>query len=101
MPRNPRKNDDVVGRMGSSIRESTGEVVDGYPGLEASRKLGILEVPVILCGEWTPQQVKAFRLLVNRSVEWATWDEEQLSLELQEPSQADFDLDWRQFPTRR
>src|SRR6476646_9241398 len=74
--RNPRKNDSAVDRMCGSIRE-----------------FGINEVPVILCDEWTPQQVKAFRLMVNRSVTWADWDEELLSLELQELNAADYDLD--------
>jgi ParB-like nuclease domain len=79
--RNPRKNDAAVDRMCSSIREfgfkipvlarSDGEVVDGHLRLRAARKLGITEVPVILCDEWTPQQVRAFRLMVNRSVTWA------------------------------
>src|SRR5437588_11407625 len=101
--RNPRKNDAAVDRMCSSIREfgfkvpvlarTDGEVVDGHLRLKAARKLGITEVPVLLCDEWTPAQVKAFRLVVNRSVEWASWDEELLSLELQELSAADFDLD--------
>src|SRR5499425_1155218 len=101
--RNPRKNDAAVDRMCGSIREfgfkipvlarSDGEVVDGHLRLKAARKIGIGEVPVILCDEWTPQQVKAFRLLVNRSVSWADWDEELLSLELQDLSVADFDLD--------
>lgn len=100
--RNPRKNDAVVDRMCSSIREfgfkipvlarSDGEVVDGHLRLKAAKKLRIAEVPVILCDEWTPAQVKAFRLLVNRSVTWADWDEELLALELQELNEADFDL---------
>jgi len=100
--RNPRKNDAAVDRMCASIREfgfkipvlarSDGEVVDGHLRLKAARKLGITEVPVILCDEWTPQQVKAFRLMVNRSVTWADWDEELLALELQELNAADFDL---------
>jgi hypothetical protein len=47
---------------------------------------------VILCDEWTAAQVKAFRLMVNRSVTWADWDEELLVLELQEIQEADFDL---------
>ena len=86
--RNPRKNDAAVDRMCSSIREfgfkipvlarSDGEVVDGHLRLKAARKLGITEMPVILCDEWTPAQVKAFRLMVNRSVTWADWDEELL-----------------------
>jgi len=49
-------------------------------------------VPVILCDEWTPAQVKAFRLLVNRSVTWADWDEQLVALELQDIQKADFNL---------
>ena len=106
--RNPRKNDAAVERMCGSIREfgfkcpvlarSDGEVVDGHLRLKAGRKLGswpggdISQIPVILCDEWTEAQVKAFRLLVNRSVTWADWDEELLSLELQELNESDFDL---------
>jgi ParB-like chromosome segregation protein Spo0J len=79
--RNPRKNDAAVDRMCASIREfgfkipvlarSDGTVVDGHLRLKAARKLGITEIPVILCDEWTESQVKAFRLVVNRSVTWA------------------------------
>src|ERR1035437_5461145 len=106
--RNPRKNDAAVDRMCASIREfgfkvpvlarSDGTVVDGHLRLKAARKLGswpgrdITGIPVILCDEWTPAQVKAFRLMVNRSVTWADWDEELLALELQEIQEADFDL---------
>jgi len=39
---------------------SNGEVVDGHLRLKAARKLGITEIPVILCNEWSPAQVKAF-----------------------------------------
>jgi hypothetical protein len=80
--RNPRKNDTVVDRM----------VVDGHLRIKAARKLRIDEIPVILCDQWTPAQVKAFRLMVNRSVNWASWDDELLAPELQELSEADFDL---------
>jgi ParB-like chromosome segregation protein Spo0J len=94
--------------MCSSIREfgfkipvlarSDGTVVDGHLRLKAARKLGSWPggdttcIPVILCDEWSEAQVKAFRLMVNRSVAWADWDEELLALELQELSEADFDL---------
>lgn len=92
--RNPRKNDHAVERMVASIREfgfklpmlarSDGEVVDGHLRLKAALKFGLTELPVLLCDEWTPAQVKAFRLMVNRSVTWADWDEELLSLEMLE-----------------
>src|SRR5580698_10019170 len=100
--RNPRKNDAAVDRMCSSIREfgfkipvlarSDGEVVDGHLRLKAARKLRIAEVPVILCDEWSAAQVKAFRLMANRSVEWAAWDDELLALEIQDLNEADYDL---------
>lgn len=100
--RNPRRNDAAVERMGGSLREfgfkipclvrGDGEVIDGHLRLKAARKLGITEIPVILCDEWTPAQVKAFRLMVNRSVTWADWDEELLALELQELQAADYDV---------
>jgi DNA modification methylase len=92
--RNPRKNDQAVERMCASIREfgfkipclvrGDGEIVDGHLRLKAAKKLGLSEIPVILCDEWTDAQVKAFRLLVNRSVDWAKWDEDLLALEFQE-----------------
>lgn len=101
-PTNPRKNDAVVERMVASIEEygfkipvlarSDGEVVDGHLRLKAAKRLGIHEVPVILCDEWTPVQVKAFRLMVNRSVTWAEWDETLLSQELIELKNLDYDL---------
>jgi DNA modification methylase len=101
--RNPRKNDQAVDPMCASLREfgfkipclvrSDGELVDGHLRLKAALTLGITEVPVILCDEWTPAQVKAFRVLVNRSVTWADWDEELLALELQDLKTLDFDLD--------
>ena len=100
--RNPRKNEGAIDRMCDSIREfgfkipvlarSGGELVDGHLRLKAARKLQLPEIPVLLCDEWTPEQVKAFRLLVNRSASWADWDEERLALELQEIQKAGFDL---------
>jgi DNA modification methylase len=101
--RNPRKNDAAVDRMCASIREfgfavamlcrSTGEIVDGHLRFKGAKKLGMQELPVVLCDHWTDAQVKAFRLMVNRSVTWAEWDETLLALELQEIQAADFDLD--------
>src|SRR5580700_11314849 len=100
--RNPRRNDAAVDQMCASIREfgfkipclvrSDGEVVDGHLRLKAARKLGLTDIPVILCDEWTPAQVKAFRIMVNRSATWAEWDEELLALELRVLRTSDYDL---------
>jgi len=108
--RNPRKNDHAVDRMAASIDEfgfkipilvrSNGEVVDGHLRLKAAQKLGMTEVPVILCDEWSEAQVRAFRLMVNRSVTWADWDEELLALEVGELKALDFDLNLTGFDTK-
>jgi DNA modification methylase len=108
--RNPRKNDHVVDRMMESIRiygfkipvlaRSDGEVVDGHLRLKAAKKLGIAEVPVILCDEWTPAQVKAFRLMVNRSATWADWDDDLLAQELLDLQTSDYDLALTGFDTK-
>src|SRR5947209_12255964 len=100
--RNPRKNDQAVDLMCASIREfgfkipclvrSDGELIDGHLRLKAARKLGIADIPVLLCDEWTPAQVKAFRLMVNRSASWADWDEDLLAVELLDLKNFDFDL---------
>jgi len=101
--RNPRKNDHAVEQMAGAIREfgfripivarSSGEVVDGHLRLKAAYKLGLESVPVVLADELTDAQIKAFRILANRSATWAEWDEELLGLELAELQESGFDLD--------
>ena len=100
--RNPRRNDAQVDRMVSAIKEfgfripvvarSDGSVVDGHLRLKAAQKLGLKEVPVALADELTEAQVKAFRLLANKSANWAEWDDELLRFELDELKDMDFDL---------
>jgi DNA modification methylase len=100
--RNPRKNDHAVAQMAAVISEfgfrvpvvakSTGELVDGHLRLKAARHLGLATVPVVLADNLTDAQIKAFRLLANRSATWAEWDEDLLRLELEDLSAMDFDL---------
>jgi DNA modification methylase len=100
--RNPRKNDAVVARMVESIKEfgfripvvakSDGSVVDGHLRLKAAQRMGMKSVPVVLADELTDAQVKAFRLLANRSANWADWDDDLLRQELADLKGMDFDL---------
>ena len=101
--RNPRKNDEAVPKMAGLLREfgfrvpviirSTGEVIDGHLRLKAAWSLGMTQVPVVIADDWSEAQVKAFRLAVNRSAEWAQWDDDLLKLELEDLKLADFDLE--------
>jgi len=55
---------------------------------------------VVPCDGWTDAQVKAFRLMVNRSVTWADWDLDALEIEFGELKALDFDLTLRGFDSR-
>lgn len=100
--RNPRKNDEAVPKMAGLIREfgfkvpivarSDGSVVDGHLRLKAANHLGMTQVPVVLADDWTEAQVKAFRIAVNRSAEWAEWDKELLNLEMEDLKYSGFDV---------
>jgi len=94
--------DRAVERMIALLREfglavpllvrSSGELIDGHLRLKAAKKLNLKEVPVIICDGWTSDQVKAFRLAVNRSADWATFDMGLVALEMTELQAAEFDL---------
>jgi ParB-like chromosome segregation protein Spo0J len=45
----------------------TGEIVDGHLRLKAARKLGISEIPVILCDEWTPARLAESERTANEN----------------------------------
>jgi hypothetical protein len=75
-------------------------IIVGHTRWKAAKKLGITEIPVILCDEWSEAQVKAFRLMVNRSVSWAAWDDELLAQELADLKGLDFDLSLTGFDDR-
>lgn len=100
--RNPRKNDAAVDRMCAAIREfgfripvvarSDGTVIDGHLRLKAAQRLGLADVPVALADDLSEAQIKAFRLLANRSAAWAEWDDELLALELQDLQGLGYDL---------
>jgi DNA modification methylase len=107
--RNPRKNDEVIKRMAASISEfgftipilakSDGSIIDGHLRIKAAREIGIKTVPVVIADHLNESQVKAFRLLANRSANWAEWDEELLKIELNELNEMKFDLDLTGFDT--
>ena len=90
--KNPRKNDGAVDRMVVALREfgfrvpilakNDGEIVDGHLRLKAAIAIGMTEVPVLPTDGLTDEQVRALRLLLNRSATWASWDEERLAKEI-------------------
>lgn len=101
---NPRNNDgEAVDRVAASIAEygfkspiiidKDNVIVAGHTRLKAARKLNLAKVPIIRANDLTPAQVKAFRLAENRVSEYATWNNELLSIELEGLQDLEFDLD--------
>ena len=97
-----RNNDRAVDRMIGSIESygfkipllvsPEGALSDGELRLKAARRLGFTELPVIVCRDWSPEQIRGFRLLVNRSSTWAEWNLEAVAKELADLHSKDFDL---------
>lgn len=100
--RNPRKNDHAVNDLAKMISEygfrvpilarSTGLIIDGHLRLKAAAKLGMTRVPVIPADDMSDEQIRAFRIAVNKTAEWAQWDMEALRFEPESLSEEGFDL---------
>ncbi len=89
--RNPRKNDHVIEQMAEIIKrfgfrvpllaKSNGDVADGHLRYKAARLLGLTELPYINCDDMTDNEVRAFRIAVNKAAELADWDLDLLKIE--------------------
>ena len=72
--------------------DGEGVIIAGHTRLLAAQRLALETVPVIVCADLSPEQVKALRLADNRTGEETSWDEELLPLELAELAGLDFEL---------
>jgi len=98
---NPRLNDGAVDRLAQAIREFGFQqplvvdqhhvIVVGHTRLKAARKLGLTTVPVVAAAVNSPEQVKAYRIADNQLNTLADWDEDKLTIEIQELIDVDYD----------
>ena len=89
---NPRNNEDAIKYVAKSIEEygfkvpividKDGIIVTGHTRYEASKQLGLKEVPCIIADDLDEEQVKAFRLVDNKVAEQSRWDYKKLMEEL-------------------
>jgi DNA modification methylase len=90
---NPRRNDHAVEAVAAAIKrfgfrvpvlaKSDGSLIDGHLRIKAAKRLGMTEVPVVLCDDLSEAEIKALRISINRMAELAEWDEELLMAELE------------------
>lgn len=89
---NPRNNERAIEVVEKSIKDygfknpiivdKNYVIVAGHTRLAAAKNLGYKEVPCIVADDLTDEQIKAFRLVDNKTAEFADWDYEKLELEL-------------------
>lgn len=106
--KNPRKNDAAVPDMVELIQKfgfkqpilvRGDRIVDGHLRIKAAKKMGLTEVPAIDTGEMSDAEEKALRIAMNRSVEWADWDNALLAEEFKDIADAGVELKFTGFET--
>ena len=103
--KNPRKNKDAVDAVAASIKEygfkspiliTEGNVViNGHTRLKAAKKLGLDQVPCVVAHGLTEKQIRQYRLIDNKTSEYAAWDKDLLAGELEDLDlNLDYDFDF-------
>lgn len=95
--------DEQVAQIAASIKEwgwttpilidTDGQIIAGHGRLMAARKLGVEEVPVMVADGWTDNQKRAYVIADNKLALNAGWDNELLSLELNDLKDIGFDIE--------
>lgn len=102
-PDNPRKNDKAVGIVVKSIKEfgfrvpiildKDNEIIAGHTRYKAAQKLNMTEIPIIRVEDLTEEQIKAFRIMDNKSQDYSKWDMELLKGEMNDLKELGYDLE--------
>ena len=103
---NPRVSADAVKTVAESIKsfgwkqpiviDKNNVIVAGHTRFRAAKRLKLKIVPCVIADDLTEDEVKAYRLIDNRSGEFSTWNLDRLVAELKI---VDFNLDDWQFPS--
>lgn len=91
---NPRINKESIKQVAESIKQFGFKVpivvdkdltiIAGHTRVEASKLLGLKQIPTIIANDISEEQIRAFRLVDNKVAELALWDTEKLKKEIQE-----------------
>lgn len=91
---NPRNNEDAVKKVANSIKkfgfnqpivvDKDNVIIVGHTRYFAAQEIGLTEVPVIVAGNLSDEQARAYRLADNKTGELAGWNFEKLALELEQ-----------------
>lgn len=104
---NPRVNEDAIEVVQKSLQEfgfqqplvldKNYEIIVGHTRFNASKRLGLKEVPCVIAENLSEERIKAYRIMDNKSAEFASWNYGLLTKEMTDLLQADYDLDFTGF----
>lgn len=96
---NPRNNEEAVEKVANFIKEfgfnqpivvdKDNVIIVGHTRYLAAQELGLAEAPVIVAGNLSDEQARAYRLADNKTGELAGWDFEKLAFELEQVESID------------
>ena len=100
--KNPRINDDAVQVVKKSLKEfgfqqplvldQDNVVIVGHTRLLAATELGLKKVPCVIANNLDKEKIKAYRIMDNKSAEYASWNYGLLTEEMNDLLQKDYDL---------
>jgi site-specific DNA-methyltransferase (adenine-specific) len=75
------------------VVDAEGVIICGHTRYKTAHKMGLIDVPVHVARDLTPDQIRAYRIADNQTATLSSWDAELLPVELAALREADFDLD--------
>ncbi len=100
---NPRKNDEAVNVVANSLEEfgfqqplvldANNVIVVGHTRFRAAKQLGLETVPCVIADHLSSEQINAYRIMDNKSAEYASWHDGLLVQEMASLLESNYDLE--------
>jgi len=104
---NPRVNEDAINVVKKSLEEfgfqqplvldKDNTIIVGHTRYAAATELGYKEIPCFIADNLNEEKIKAYRIMDNKSAEYASWNYGLLTKEMTELLEADYDLEFTGF----
>ena len=104
---NPRVNTDAINVVKKSLAEfgfqqpivvdKDNIIIVGHTRLEAAKELGFEQVPCLIADNLSDEKIKAYRIMDNKSAEYASWNYGLLTKEITDLLEQDYDLEFTGF----
>ena len=104
---NPRVNTDAINVVKKSLSEfgfqqplvldKDNVIIVGHTRFAAAKELGFTDVPCFIADNLSEDKIKAYRIMDNKSAEYASWNYGLLTKEITDLLESDYDLEYTGF----